>query len=151
LGGDRLLFGEELRVERVLVFAAADELGDGEALGEHAAYHPVDLLFDEVEELLVRHRQEEEQLAPLEVMDDVHALQDRAGAHLPVTLAPREVKELLHGGLFDRLRDRVLEVATQVAYRLGLQRTDAGAVGGDLGPELLREQKLVDFGAISEV
>ena len=64
---------------------------------EHAADDAVDLLLDEVEDLLVGQREHEEELAPLQVMDDVHALQDRARAHLPVPRARREANELLDG------------------------------------------------------
>ena len=77
-------------IERVLVLPAADELDDGKAARQHAADDAVDLLLDDVEDLLVRQRQHEEELAPVEVVDDVHALQDRAGAHLPVAAARRE-------------------------------------------------------------
>ena len=61
-------------------------------------------------------------------MDDVHALQDRARARLTVTVARRELEEVLDRGLLDRLRDRVLEVPAQVADRLGLDRVHPRAV-----------------------
>ena len=66
-----------------------DELDDGEAAREHAADDAVDLLLDDVEDLLVGHREQEQELAPVEVMDDVHALQDRAGAHGAVAACRR--------------------------------------------------------------
>ena len=69
----------------------------GKPAARHAADHAVDLLLDQVEHVLIGHRDREEQLAAVEVVDDVHRLEDDAGAELPV--AVREA-------IMSRLRDR---------------------------------------------
>ena len=151
LRGDGLALGEELRVERIFVLPAPDELGDRKALREHTSDDAIDLLLDEVEDLLVGHREHEQQLTPIEMMDDVHALQDRARAGLAVTAAGRELEELFDRRLLDGLGDRVFEVAPEVADRLGLDRVHARAVGGLVGVELLGEEELGDLLGILEV
>ena len=145
LRGDRLLLREELRVERVLVLPPADELGDREAVREHAPDDAVDLLLDDVEDLLVGEREHEEELASLEVMDDVHALQDRARAHLPVTAPDASAMSSSTRRLLDRLRDRVLEVAAQVADGLVLDSAPSARGRRARRAELLRAEEVADL------
>ena len=78
----------------------------GKPLGEHAADDAVDLLFDQVEHLLVGDGQHEQQLARVEVVDDVHHLEDRAGAQLAMTARRGELEQLGQVGLAHRLGDR---------------------------------------------
>ncbi len=149
--GGGLGLGQELGVERVLVLPPADELGDGEARREHAADDAVDLLLDQVEHVLVGHRDGVEELAPVEVMDDVHRLEDGARAELPVTAAGREQEQLLHGGALDGLGDGELEVATQVGDRLVLDALQPRPIGGLVGTELLRDEEAAGGGGVLEV
>src|SRR6185437_862288 len=93
----------------------------------------------------------EEELAPLEVMDDVHALQDRARAGLPVAAAAGDHQELFDRGLLDGLRDRELEVPAQVADGLLLDELHRAPVGAVLGAELLRAEELPRFFFVLEV
>ena len=134
----RVGLGQELGVERVLVLPPADELGDGEARREHPADDPVDLLLDQVEHVLVGHRDGEEKLASIEVMDDVHRLEDGAGAELPVPFARGEHEHLLDGGAGDGAGDRELEVPAQVGDRLVLDALEAGTIRGLVRVEFLR-------------
>ena len=102
----------------------------GKAGREHAADDAVDLLLDDVEDLLVGHRQHEEQLAPVEVVDDVHALEDRAGAHGAVAAPGGQDDELGDRRALDRARDRVLELPAQVGDGLRLDVLHPLAVRG---------------------
>ncbi len=149
--GDRLLLRQELRVERILVLAAADEFQDGKALCQHRADHPVDLLLDQVKDLLVGHREHEEELAGLEVMDDVHHLQDGAGAELPVAPAGGEHEQRLDVGVRHRLRDGEVEVALEVADRGVLHRLGARDVRRVRRGVLLGAQKRLRRAPVLEV
>ena len=131
----RLGLREQLGVGRVEVLASPDELRDREALAEHGADHAVDLLFDEVKQVAIADRQAEQELAPCHVVDDVHRLQDGAGAELAVSLARGQQQEVLERRPFDGLRDREGEHAPQVADGLDLDVVEVSAVA--LGVELV--------------
>ena len=118
---------------------------------QHSADHPVDLLLDQVEDLLVGDGEHEEQLAPGEVVDDVHHLQDRAGAELAVAAAGGEREQPRHVEPGDRLRDRKVEVAPQVVDRFGLYLLHALLIGGVVGIELLRADEVDGLVASVEV
>ena len=141
-GRDGVLLREELRVERVLVLSPADELRDGKARREHAADDAVDLLLDQVEDLLVGQGEHEEQLAPVQVMDDVHRLEDVQAQTCRCPWSTRRMQQLLERGLLDRLRDRELEVTPQVADGLALECSMPRAIGRHRRAELLRGDEL---------
>jgi len=93
-----------------LVLSATDELDDREASREHAPDHAVDLLLHQVKHVLIAHREAEQELAPIEVMDDVHRLQDRARAGLPMALSGGHQQQVLHARRLDGLRNREIEL-----------------------------------------
>ena len=68
-----------------------------------------------------------------------------------MALARRELEGLFDRRLLDGLRDRVLEVAAQVADRFGLDRVHARAVGVLVRMELLREEKIADLAVAVEI
>jgi hypothetical protein len=62
------------------------------------------------------------------VIDDLHGLQDGAGAELSVTLAGRQHEQVDDRRFLHRLRDGEVEMAAEVAYRLALDVLDEGGV-----------------------
>ncbi len=148
---DGVRLRQELLVERVLVLAPADELEDREAVPEHAADDAIDLLLDQIKELLIGERQHELQLAPFEVMDDVHHLQDRARAHLPVALARREHQQADHVERRDRLGHREVEVPPQERDRLVTYGREPRRVARIVQVELLSRDELPRFVLGAEV
>src|SRR6185503_11372400 len=118
------------------------ELGDGKSRGKHASDDAVDLFLDEVEHLLVGEGQSEEQLPPVQVMDDMHRLEHAARADLAMTLGGRDEQKLFGGGLLDGLGDGKLEMSPEVADGLALEVLHPLAVFGVVGVELLRDDEL---------
>src|SRR5579863_8882686 len=145
LRGYGLLFREQFRTQRVLVLPAADELDDGGARREHPPNDSVNLLLDDVKDVLVRHRQDEQELAPVHVMNDVHALENRAGAHGSMAPTGREHEKIRHGGPLHRPGNRIIELAAQVRDGLALDVVHARAVPRVLWPQLLGYEKLEGF------
>ena len=72
-------------------------------------------------DLLVGKGQGEQELAAVQVVDDVHRLEHAARANLPVAFGGCDEKELFGGRLLDGLGDRKFEVAPQVADGLAFQ------------------------------
>ncbi len=76
-------------------------------------------------------------------MDDVHHLQDHAGADLLVPLARGHEHEVFDRELGDRAGDGVLEIAAQIGDRFVLDRVEARAVCRTVDVELLHAEELL--------
>ena len=100
---------------------------------------------------MVGEREHEEELAPLEVMNDVHALQDRACAHLAVTAARGDHHQLDDRGVLDRLGDWKLEVASEEADGFALHGLELLLIRGLVGMKFLSEEALADLVLALEV
>jgi hypothetical protein len=140
--GGRLGFREQLGVGRIQVLASTDELGDREAFAQHGADDPVHFLLDQVKEVPIAHRQAEQQLAPVRVIDDLHRLEHRARCLLAVPGAGRHHHQLLRARVLYRLREGERKIAPQVGDRLLLESGDVDGVMRVIGVEFVIADEL---------
>jgi len=90
-----------------------------------------------VEKIPVADGQAKEQITARHVIDDLHRLQDGAGAQLAVPGARREENELLDTGGLYWLWDRELEVTPEVTHGVLLHVFDEGAIPRDFEVQLV--------------
>ena len=153
----RLPLGDELGDDRVLGLHVPDELDDGEPEPLHlpgALHHP---LVDHGGDVALGHLGAEEQLASLEVVDDVHHLEHDAG-DLPVALwvpgvQPRgEEEEIVDlAGPGDGRRHPVAEGRAEVLHRVGEDAVEQRPVERIGVAELVQPEEVVDLVAVAEV
>ena len=152
VGRDRLLLGQQLRDQAVGVLAAPLEL-------DHRAADRLDLLdgaqhllLDQVEDLVVGDGQLGQQLAPRQVMHDVHDLEHdaRVGAPPPLLRSDQQQVARRHA-VRDLVRDLKAEVPFEVLDRRLAQLAQPTHVVLVGGIHLVDAQEPVDLLAVGEI
>jgi len=142
---------QELGVERIPVLSTTDELEYWEVVGQGGRHDAVDLLLDPLAHFLVCSRQHEQELARFEVVDDVHHLQDRTGADLPMALRRCEHQQSDQVLLRHRLWDGEIEVTAQVVDRGFLDLCHARHVALVVRVDLLGSHERLGLAFVGEV
>jgi hypothetical protein len=151
---DRVLLCEQLRDDAVARLAAPVERHDGKALLAQLVCGSNDAPLREIEQIGFRQRRLEPQLRRLEVIDDVHQLEDDAGLDLAATEASRLAGH--HEQIADVLR--VLEVVgevepevlLEVVHRLGVHEVDPAEVLWVVEVDQVELEEPIDVGATRE-